>query len=91
MTFKIIVTADPSFCYEGKVNNDIWITSSTPDPNLGNNQAHWGTVIFNKTELIIEKAVIGPVVAGGTADFELTVTNDPIRPRCFYRISADTP
>ena len=75
--------ADPTFCYEGKVNNYVEVFTATDDTDPSNNDDDWGTVIVNLANLDIQKSVqpVGraaddPLVAGELADFMLTVTNN---------------
>ncbi len=76
------VTSNPAACFEGKVNNYVKVIvfpprvrPPFPEPGPSNNDADWGTIIFNRANLSITKTASSPVIAGETATFTLTVVN----------------
>jgi uncharacterized repeat protein (TIGR01451 family) len=76
VTIVLDVRSDPAACYEGKVNNYVEVSSSTPDQDPANNDDDWGTVILNQTVFTIDKvASPDPVLAGDLITFTLTVVN----------------
>lgn len=72
----ITVTTASDFCYTGKVNNYVEVSSDTPETYVENNSDEWGTVILNNASLTINKALSpDPVTAGGFVSFTLMITN----------------
>lgn len=73
---SVTITVPVSATEPQDVNDDVRVSSSTPDPNLANNQAADGLGIVAVADLALTKvAAPSPVVAGTQLTYSLSVTN----------------
>ncbi len=78
VTVYVTVTVDPSVPENTVLTNSAAVTSSTPDPDLGNNATSIDTLVLTEAELWLDKT--GEMRSGNPAPlvvYTLTVHNDP--------------
>ncbi|UCG23486.1 MAG: DUF11 domain-containing protein [Chloroflexota bacterium] len=74
ITVSIVVSADEGFT--GVLQNDAEVSSSTPDPDDGNNTASEDTTVQTAVDLTIDKSADpDPAVAGANLTYNLVITN----------------
>lgn len=73
LVLDIVVNADQRL--QGDLTNVVSIESSTPDPDLDNNDSRVVGLLAERTDLAIVKQAVGDPVVGGQIDYTLTVTN----------------
>jgi uncharacterized repeat protein (TIGR01451 family) len=72
ITVRVPVSADEPV----DINDQVTITSATPDPNPANNQASDSVIVAAGSDLsIVKSAAPDPVTAGAQLTYVLTVTN----------------
>jgi len=75
-TFAVVVKVDSGVSNGTTVNNTAGVSSTTPDPNAGNNSDTEATEVNRLAELSVSKgASPNPVLAGGDITYTLGVTN----------------
>ena len=60
------------------LQNSVWVSSTTTDPNTANNYADADTNVVGRADLVIDKqqvAPAGPVTAGELVTYTITITN----------------
>ena len=70
--FTLIVTAPPQ---AGSLTNTVSITSTTADPNTGNNTDSVNTAVTASADLAVTKLGPGSVTAAGNVTYDVTVEN----------------
>jgi uncharacterized repeat protein (TIGR01451 family) len=60
----------------GSVTNTATVTTSTPDPNLGNNTATLVSPIIQKSDVVVTKTGPSITTVGSSVVFAITVTNN---------------
>ncbi|MFS0911079.1 hypothetical protein AB3M89_04760 [Microbacterium sp. 179-I 3D2 NHS] len=69
----IVVNAEQQL--QGDLTNVVTVESSTPDPDLANNESRVVGLLAERTDLAIVKAAVGDPIVGGQISFTLTATN----------------
>ena len=74
--FAVVVLVSPSTPPGTTITNTANVTSDTPDPNLANNTATVTTLTSTEADVLVTKtAAAGPVLAGDTFAYTITVAN----------------
>lgn len=75
-TFTIVVSVDPALPGGTVLSNTATVTSSTPDPNDGDNAATQTTTVTGAPDLVVTKTdTADPVTAGDTLTYVVTLEN----------------
>ncbi len=75
-TFTVVVLVSPSTANGATIVNTANVTSATFDPNLANNTATVTTNVQTRADLSVTKtAAAGPVLAGNTLAYTISVLN----------------
>ena len=75
-SFSLVFQVLPSTPAGTTITNTVSITSDTTDPNLANNSATVTTLIATQADVSVTNTVAaGPVLAGGTVAYTITVAN----------------
>ena len=74
-TVTVAGTADSTLVGGANITNGASITSTTPDPNSGNNTSSVTTTVSQSADLGITKTGPGVVTPGATAVYTVTLTN----------------
>ena len=75
-TFTVVVLVSPSTPAGTAITNTADVTAATADPNLANNSQTVTTTVATQADLSLTKtAAAGPVLAGDTLAYTITVAN----------------
>ncbi len=74
VVIKITASVNPALL--GTLDNTVTVTSTTPDPDLGNNVASTSTPTIPEADLSVVKTGPATVVAGTQATYTVVVTNN---------------
>jgi uncharacterized repeat protein (TIGR01451 family) len=74
--FQVVVVASPGLTAGSVATDTATITSTTPDPNLGNNTSTSTATIVDSADLTVVKTGPTTVTAGTDVTYTLTLTNN---------------
>ena len=75
-SFTVVVLVSPSTPNGATITNTADVTAATPDPNLANNSSTVTTTVLTEADVSVTKTTAaGPVLAGNTVAYTITVAN----------------